>query len=153
MITYIISLAIVALCIGLSIFLCSRYTENKSRVKIILTFAIIAAVTLSIMADIPQYCLIDDEYITVKKGIGKLQLPRAECKIMSLPSDAMSGSRRTNGASVPWGCTGWYNLKDYGRAYVLLAGRNRQNLTMVEHVDTKYVFQLDTSLIGTKQHY
>ncbi|MBQ9469519.1 MAG: hypothetical protein IJU72_01050 [Bacteroidales bacterium] len=150
---YIISLAIVAACIGLSIFLCTRFTEKMSRLKIILSCGIIVAVTLSIMADIPQYSMIDSEHITVKKGIGKLQLPRSECKITALPSNALSGSTRTNGSSGPWGNTGWFNLKKHGRAYVLLSGSNRQHLAMVEHGDTKYVFALDTTAIGVKQRY
>lgn len=151
--TYIISFTIVALCIGLSVFLCYKFTERASRLKIILSCGIIAAVTLSIMADIPQYSLIDGEYITVKKGIGKLQLPLANCKITPLPSNALNGSIRTNGSSGPWGNTGWFKLKDYGRAYILLAGKNRQNMVMVEHDNTKYVFRLDATKLGEKQWY
>lgn len=105
------------------------------------------------MADIPQYSLIDGEYITVKKGIGKLQLPLANCKITPLPSNALNGSIRTNGSSGPWGNTGWFKLKDYGRAYILLAGKNRQNMVMVEHDNTKYVFRLDATKLGEKQWY
>lgn len=116
-------------------------------------FAIIAAVTFSTMAKKPQYSLIDDECIVVKKGIGKLCLPRAESTITAISPNTLNGCRRTNGTSGPWGHIGWFNVKEYGRVYMMLPHKGRKNLVMVEHNDTKYVFLLDTTMVGVKQKY
>lgn len=151
MTTYLVSSLVILICIGLCIFLCIKFDDNHRRFGIIVFFAVIVAVTFSTMVKKPQYTYIDNEYIVVKKGIGKLSLPRAESKITVISPNALKGCKRTNGTSGPWGHIGWFNVRDYGRVYMMLPYKGRKNLVMVEHNDTKYVFLLDTTLIGLKQ--
>lgn len=153
MITYLVSAIVILVCIGLCIFLCIKFDDRHRRITSIVFFAVIVSVTFSTMVKKSQYLYIDDEYIVVKKGIGRLCLPRSETTVTSINPNTLRGCKRSNGTSGPWGHIGWFNVKDYGRVYMMLPYRGRKNLVMLEHDGTKYVVLLDTTLVGVKQKY